>query len=193
VDLEQFSLTKKSLDENISPHGIRKYQKIPPQKIYQLHWQLFVHFRRLGLATLVGMSLTILGGIMAKYSNTFRNYIRPINIKLYHATAGMVIFMLAMVVASLATYSNWFHNRMGKVEWVGRICMWAPIILAVCVARQVTQSYLPRILEPRQSELDAKAKAIQAKIDAKLKNEKVRKDNWRDDFVISLYLIFHVL
>jgi cytochrome b-561 domain-containing protein 2 len=136
-----------------------------------------VHFRRLGLATLVGMSLTILGGIMAKYSNTFRNYIRPINIKLYHATAGMVIFMLAMVVASLATYSNWFHNRMGKVEWVGRICMWAPIILAVCVARQVTQSYLPRILEPRQSELDAKAKAIQAKIDAKLKNEKVRKDN----------------
>ena len=54
----------------------------------------------------------------------------------------------------------------------------SPIILAVCVARQVTQSYLPRLLVPKDSAIDAKAKVVQAKVDAKLnlKKEKVRKE-----------------
>lgn len=108
---------------------------------------------------------------MAKYSHKFRNYIKPLNLKLYHATGGMIIFLLAMATVALATYSNWFHNRMGKYPWVGRICLWAPIILAVCIARQVTQSYLPRILTPRDSAIDSKAKAVQAKIDAKIKKD----------------------
>lgn len=45
------------------------------------------------------------------------------------------------------------------------------------MARQVTQSYLPRILKPRESALDAKAKTIQAKVEAKIKKEKPRKDD----------------
>ncbi len=121
---------------------------------------------------MIGLMLTIVGGIIAKYSNNFRNYIKPLTLKLYHATGGMLVFMCAMTTVALATSSNWFHNRMGKTEWVGRICMWAPIILAVCVARQVTQSYLPRILKPRDSEIDKKNKEIQNKIDAKLKKPK---------------------
>ena len=58
-----------------------------------------------------------------------------------------------------------------------RLCLWAPIILALCVARQVTQSFLPRILKPRESAIDAKAKRIEAKVEAKTTNKKnVRKD-----------------
>ena len=56
----------------------------------------------------------------------------------------------------------------------------SPIILAVCVARQVTQSYLPRLLVPKDSAIDAKAKVVQAKVDAKLKKEKVRKEEQND-------------
>ena len=95
---------------------------------------------------MIGAFLSVLGGILAKYSNKIRSFIKPINTKLYHATAGMIVFLIAMIALALATYSNYFHNRMGKIAWVGRLCLWAPIILAVCVARQVTQSYLPRIL-----------------------------------------------
>ena len=120
--------------------------------------------------------------------------------KLYHATIGMIIFLLAMIAVSLATYSNYFHNRMKNTPWVGRLCLWAPIILAgkqkldffflkvvvdpyfqnfflylVCVARQVTQSYLPRILVTKDSAIDAKAKVVQAKVDAKIvKKNKVK-------------------
>ena len=134
-------------------------------------------FRRLGLVTMVGVFIAVLGGVLAKYSHNLRSFVKPINMKLYHATGGMIIFILAMVTAALASYSNWFHNRMGKSPWVGRLCMWAPIILAICVARQVTQSYLPRILEPRESAVDTKAKIVQAKVDAKLKKDKPRKDD----------------
>jgi len=130
---------------------------------------------KFGLAALVGALIAILGGILAKYNHKFKSYIKPINMKLYHATIGMIIFLLAMIAVSLATYSNYFHNRMKNTPWVGRLCLWAPIILAVCVARQVTQSYLPRILVTKDSAIDAKAKVVQAKVDAKIvKKNKVK-------------------
>ena len=113
---------------------------------------------------------------MAKYSHKIKDWIKPINLKLYHATGGMIIFISSMTAVALATYSNWFHNRVGKMEYgpiIGRICLWAPIILAVCVARQVTQSYLPRLLKPRDSAIDAKVKKIEAKVEAKMTKTKV--------------------
>merc|ERR1712110_1245973 len=90
-------------------------------------------------------------------------------------TGGMMVFMLAMVTVALACYSNWFKNRVDG--WVWRVCFWTPVVLAVCVARQVTQSYLPRILEKRESELDAKARRIQSKLDAKLSKKMSKKQS----------------
>jgi hypothetical protein len=43
-----------------------------------------------GLATLVGSVLVLLGGIAVKYSSSIKNYIRPINVKLYHATLALI-------------------------------------------------------------------------------------------------------
>ena len=31
--------------------------------------------------------------------------------RIYHATFGMIVFVLAMTTVALATYSNWFRNR----------------------------------------------------------------------------------
>jgi len=127
---------------------------------------------KFGLATLIGVLAAVVGGAMAKYSHAsdlLKKLARPANMKLYHATGGMILFMLAMATVALACYSNWFKNRVGNTDaWLWRLCFWTPIVLAVCVARQVTQSYLPRILEKRESELDAKARRVQSKIDAKL-------------------------
>ena len=139
-----------------------------------------------GLCTCVGAVLALLGGIAAKYSQSLKTWIRPVNLKMYHATGGMIVFLLAMTTLTLAVYSNWFKNRVSG--WAWRISLWMPIVLGVCIARQVTQSYLPRVLTPRESESDAKSRQIQEKIEAKLKKQKERKtrsstnkkDSWSD-------------
>jgi len=104
---------------------------------------------KFGLATCVGVILAALGGLAAKYSGNLRNYVRPINIKLYHATGALVVFSMAMTTICLACYSNWFRKRVDGYLW--RCAFWSPIILVVCVARQVTQSYLPRVAKPSSS------------------------------------------
>jgi len=104
---------------------------------------------KFGLATCVGVILAALGGLAAKYSGNLRNYVRPINIKLYHATGALVVFSMAMTTICLACYSNWFRKRVDGYLW--RCAFWSPIILVVCVARQVTQSYLPRVAKPTSS------------------------------------------
>jgi len=109
---------------------------------------------KLGLATMLGLACVVLGGIAANYAQKLKTLVKPINVKVWHATGGMAIFIMAMATVSLATYSNWFHNRMGKTPWVGKLCFWAPIILAICVARQVTQSYLPRVCSPKDTILE---------------------------------------
>ena len=45
------------------------------------------------------------------------------------------VFSLAMVTICLACYSNWFKNRVDGYLW--RCFFWSPIILMICVARQV--------------------------------------------------------
>ena len=135
---------------------------------------------KFGLVTVLGVIATVLGGILAKYStsNFMRKWIRPINTKLYHATAGMLVFVCAMTTVALACYSNWFKNRVEG--WVWRLCFWSPIVLALCVARQVTQSYLPRVCAQRESQLDEKERKIQEKIKAKLNKKEVKKNGVKE-------------
>jgi len=108
------------------------------------------HFKtwhgKVGLATCLGSVLVAVGGIAAKYSSSIKGYVKPINTKLYHATGALVVFGLAMSAMCLACYSNWFQKRVDGYLW--RCCFWSPILLLVCVARQVTQSYLPRVARP---------------------------------------------
>ena len=43
-----------------------------------------------GLLTCAGVVLAAAGGLVAKYNQFVKNYIRPINVKLYHATGSMI-------------------------------------------------------------------------------------------------------
>ncbi len=126
---------------------------------------------KFGLATVAGAFLVALGGLCAKYAASLRRLIRPATLRLYHATGGMLVFVSAMSTVALACYSNWFRNRV-EAAWAWRLAFWSPVVLAVCVARQVTQSYLPRVLARRESELDAKARAVQEKVEEKLRRAK---------------------
>jgi uncharacterized protein YlxW (UPF0749 family) len=124
----------------------------------------------LGLITVCGLTLAAVGGLVAKNAGSLRNWMRPTNTRALHATAGMLVFMCAVATLCLGCSTNWFKNRVSP--WVARFAFWAPIVMAVCVARQVTQAYMQKVLTPRESELDAKAKKIQEKIEAKLQKQK---------------------
>ena len=43
-----------------------------------------------GLITCIGVLVAAAGGIIAKYNQYVKDYIRPINVKLYHATGSMI-------------------------------------------------------------------------------------------------------
>ena len=43
-----------------------------------------------GLITCIGVFLAAAGGILAKYNGWIKNYVKPINIKLYHATGALL-------------------------------------------------------------------------------------------------------
>jgi len=104
-----------------------------------------------GLATCIGVVLAAAGGLAAKYSGGYlRNFVKPINTKLYHATGSLLVFSLAMITMCLSCYTNWFRKRVGD-GYLWRCLFWAPVILMVCIARQVTQSYLPRVVKPTSS------------------------------------------
>merc|ERR1719378_1467757 len=49
----------------------------------------------------------------------------------------------------LACYSHWLRRRAEGYLW--RILFFTPLVLCVCIARQVTQSYLPRVAQPTPS------------------------------------------
>ncbi len=134
---------------------------------------------KFGLATVAGAFGVALGGLCAKYGQAFRRVIRPATLKLYHATGGMLVFVSAMTTVALACYSNWFRNRVPS-GWGWRLAFWAPVVLAVCVARQVTQNYLPRVLTRRESELDARARSVQEKVEEKLRRQEDKRGKKKD-------------
>ena len=45
---------------------------------------------KFGLAALITVVISAVLGVAAKYSFTFRNYMKPINTKLYHATLALI-------------------------------------------------------------------------------------------------------
>ena len=51
-------------------------------------------------------------------------------------TTILLVFSLAMATICLACYSNWFRKRVDGYLW--RCVFWSPVILVVCVARQVS-------------------------------------------------------
>lgn len=135
------------------------------------------HFKtwhgKLGLATFVLLLGSVVGGVVNKYNQYFKRLIKPATVRIYHATFGMIVFVLAMTTVALATYSNWFRNR--TAPWVARAALSVPLVLAVVVMRQVSQAYIPRMFDQRESELDAKARMVQEKVEAKLKKAKEKK------------------
>ncbi|GLD65969.1 cytochrome b561 domain-containing protein 1 [Lates japonicus] len=63
-------------------------------------------------------------------------------LKLYHATCGLVVYLLATVTMVLAMFSDWFQATVKGVAWWAFLVL--PFFPALVVMNQITNAYLPR-------------------------------------------------
>lgn len=61
---------------------------------------------KFGLASLVFMLITMIGGLGALYSLKLKNYLAPIYTKLVHASVGLVTFVLGVITILLGLFSK---------------------------------------------------------------------------------------
>lgn len=97
----------------------------------------------LGYITVAYYCLEMLGGLLVKYPSLSKAYVRPADLKLYHATAALLLFILACVTIDLALFSDWFTTRVTGTSWY--MCFACPSILALAVMNQITTSFAHRI------------------------------------------------
>lgn len=63
---------------------------------------------KFGLAAIVFMFLTMLGGICALYSLKLKQYLAPLYTKLIHASVGLITFSLGVTAILLGFWSDWW-------------------------------------------------------------------------------------
>ncbi|XP_068627920.1 transmembrane reductase CYB561D2-like [Battus philenor] len=80
---------------------------------------------KFGLAALIFMVLTSMGGIGALYSLKLKNYLAPIYTKLLHAGFGLLTFTLGIITILLGTFSHWWS--------FGEILRYTSMILVLLV------------------------------------------------------------
>ncbi|XP_075996341.1 putative transmembrane reductase CYB561D1 isoform X2 [Genypterus blacodes] len=66
----------------------------------------------------------------------------PPRLKLYHATCGLLVYLLATLTVVLAMFSDWFQATVKGVAWWAFLLL--PLYPALVVMNQVTNAYLPR-------------------------------------------------
>jgi cytochrome b-561 domain-containing protein 2 len=102
-----------------------------------------------GIGTLAYLSLQVIGGIGSKYYNIFRLPIRLVDMKLYHATSGLLAFTSISITVYLALFSTWFSSVATGTTWFA--CVACLSCMALTVMMQVTSNYLPQTRKVSQT------------------------------------------
>ncbi|XP_056157738.1 probable transmembrane reductase CYB561D1 [Lampris incognitus] len=105
------------------------------------HPHLITWHSLLGVATLAATLLQVACGVCLLFPKLLR-VISPPRMKLYHATCGLVAYLLAMVTVVLAMFSDWFQATVKGVVWWAFLLL--PFFSALVVMNQITNAYLPR-------------------------------------------------
>ncbi|CAJ1051843.1 cytochrome b561 domain-containing protein 1 [Xyrichtys novacula] len=97
----------------------------------------------LGVSTLAATVLQAAFGICVKFPKLLRrSSSSPPRLKLYHATCGLVVYLLATVTVVMAMFSDWFQATVRGVAWW--VFLLLPLFPALVVMNQITNAYLPR-------------------------------------------------
>ena len=96
-----------------------------------------------GVITVAYILVQSVGGSFVKYE-FLRSLIkiRLADLKLYHATSGIVAFTLVTFTLMLAMYSSWFTSNVNEYLWYA--CVMAISFMAVIIMNQITSEYLPK-------------------------------------------------
>lgn len=96
----------------------------------------------LGSCTLAASLLQAACGVCLVFHKQLRLSSSPARLKLYHATCGLVVYLLATVTVMLAMFSDWFQGTVkGAAWWVMALL---PLFPALVAMNQITNAYLPR-------------------------------------------------
>ena len=112
----------------------------------------------LGVITVCAIPLAAVGGNIVKYKG-LRDIIKVkqslAELKIMHATGGLIVFTLVMTTLMLGLYSEWYTSQVNEILWyASMLCV---SFMAVIVMNQVVSEYLPKTRVTRQPTATASA------------------------------------
>ncbi|XP_075040245.1 transmembrane reductase CYB561D2 [Mixophyes fleayi] len=116
--------------------GIIYYNKVLQGKPHFSTWHGLV-----GLLTVVWALIQNVGGITLLYPKLVQRWTLATR-KLYHATSGLLGYLLGCVSLLLGMCSLWFSASVGSITWY--LCALCPVITGLVVMGQVSNAYLYR-------------------------------------------------
>lgn len=96
----------------------------------------------LGVCTLAATALQAACGVCVVFPKLPRLSSALPRLKLYHATCGLVTYLLATVTVVSAMFSDWFQATVKGPAWWPFFLL--PFFPALVVMNQITNAYLPR-------------------------------------------------
>lgn len=97
-----------------------------------------------GVITVSYICLQVFGGVWIKKHNWTKKIInsRLADLKLYHATSGLLAFTLISISLLLAMWTDWFSGITTGTTWYA--CLACLSCMAMTVMIQITNEYLPQ-------------------------------------------------
>ncbi|XP_071810193.1 transmembrane reductase CYB561D2-like [Asterias amurensis] len=99
----------------------------------------------LGVSTVAYACIQACAGTTLLYPALTSKMFKLADLKLYHATSGLVLFTLACVTLVFGLCTNWFTSNAHETAWY--ICIGIVAWISLVIMNQVTQAYLPKSLK----------------------------------------------
>ncbi|KAI2659051.1 putative transmembrane reductase [Labeo rohita] len=95
----------------------------------------------LGVATMAATVLQAICGVFLLFPKLISTHSFP-RLRLYHATCGLVAYLLATVTVVSAMFTDWFQASVTDTIWY--IFLLLPLFPALVVMNQITSAFLPK-------------------------------------------------
>ncbi|XP_064374728.1 transmembrane reductase CYB561D2 [Dromaius novaehollandiae] len=116
--------------------GIISYNKHLNGKAHFVTWHGLT-----GLLAVLYAGMQCAGGVLLLYPKLVKNWTLA-KLKLYHATSGLVGYLLGCASLMLGMCSLWFTTSVTGVSWY--LLMLCPILTSLVIMNQVSNAYLYR-------------------------------------------------
>ncbi|XP_009955758.1 PREDICTED: cytochrome b561 domain-containing protein 2, partial [Leptosomus discolor] len=116
--------------------GIITYNKHLNGKAHFVTWHGLM-----GLLTVLYAGGQCAGGVLLLYPKLMKNWTLA-KLKLYHATSGLVGYLLGCASLMLGMCSLWFTTLVTSISWY--LAMLCPLLTSLVIMNQVSNAYLYR-------------------------------------------------